>query len=93
MDGASGSRWLPALALAFNAFTWGVSWWPFRELQRLGLHPLWATASFFMLGAALMLAGTGIWIVLKRRGPGGLLPTRAERSGISGMARGQGAAT
>ncbi|MBL9205570.1 MAG: flagellar biosynthetic protein FliO [Opitutaceae bacterium] len=35
--------------------------------------------SWTLLVAALLLAGTGIWIVLKRRGPGGLLPTRAER--------------
>ena len=31
---------LAALALTFNAFTWGVSWWPFRQMQGLGLHPL-----------------------------------------------------
>ncbi len=35
---------LPALALVANAFIWGVSWWPLRELQSLGLHPLWTTA-------------------------------------------------
>ena len=27
-------------ALLLNAFTWGVSWWPFRTLQALGVHPL-----------------------------------------------------
>ncbi len=48
------STW-PLLALVFNAFVWGLSWWPLRQLQGLGLHPLWATASFFMLGTALML--------------------------------------
>ncbi|MCY7315106.1 MAG: DMT family transporter [Rubrivivax sp.] len=37
----------PALALSFNAFTWGVSWWPFRQLQAAGLHPLWATALIY----------------------------------------------
>jgi hypothetical protein len=31
---------LPAIALVFNAFTWGVSWWPFRQLEAAGLHPL-----------------------------------------------------
>lgn len=40
---------LPALALVFNAFTWGVSWWPFRQLEQLGLHPLWATALIYTL--------------------------------------------
>ncbi|MCZ8286470.1 MAG: DMT family transporter [Bacteroidia bacterium] len=32
------------LALTLNAFVWGVSWWPLRELHSYGLHPLWATA-------------------------------------------------
>jgi drug/metabolite transporter (DMT)-like permease len=40
---------LPVLALVFNAFTWGVSWWPFRQLEAQGLHPLWATASIYLL--------------------------------------------
>jgi drug/metabolite transporter (DMT)-like permease len=35
---------LAAGALVCNAFVWGVSWWPFRELQAQGLHPLWSTA-------------------------------------------------
>lgn len=46
---------LPVLALLFNAFTWGVSWWPFRQMQAQGLHPLWATALIYAL-AALALA-------------------------------------
>ena len=41
--------WLPMLALVFNAFTWGVSWWPFRQLESAGLHPLWATALIYLL--------------------------------------------
>lgn len=40
---------LAALALLLNALTWGVSWWPFRQLQSLGLHPLWATALIYLL--------------------------------------------
>jgi len=39
-----------------NAFVWGVSWWPFRELHGRGLHPLWATALIY----ALLLAGA--WV-------------------------------
>ena len=46
---------LPAAALVVNAFIWGVSWWPFRELQGLGLHPLWATALVYGLVLALLL--------------------------------------
>jgi drug/metabolite transporter (DMT)-like permease len=38
------TRWLAVLALTFNAFTWGVSWWPFRQLEARGLHALWSTA-------------------------------------------------
>ena len=40
---------LAAGALVVNAFVWGVSWWPFRELQNAGLHPLWATAAVYLL--------------------------------------------
>jgi len=46
---AGGGAWLPVLGLLFNAFTWGVSWWPFRQLQAQGLHPLWATALIYLL--------------------------------------------
>jgi drug/metabolite transporter (DMT)-like permease len=44
---------LPVLGLMLNAFTWGVSWWPFRWLAAQGLHPLWATA--FVYGVAVLL--------------------------------------
>jgi drug/metabolite transporter (DMT)-like permease len=47
---------LPALALVLNAFVWGVSWWPFRELQGHGLHPLWATALIYLVSMACLLA-------------------------------------
>ena len=46
-------RFFPVLALIFNAFVWGVSWWPFRRLHEAGLHPLWATALMY----ALVLVG------------------------------------
>ncbi len=42
----------PVLGLLFNALAFGVSWWPLREMQLRGLHPLWATA--FMYGLALV---------------------------------------
>jgi drug/metabolite transporter (DMT)-like permease len=52
----------PALALLLNAFVWGVSWWPFRQLQALGLHPLWATALVYLISMALLLAfRPGAW--------------------------------
>jgi len=46
---------LAALGLMANAFTWGVSWWPFRELQGLGVHPLWATAFIYVLALLALL--------------------------------------
>lgn len=30
-----------------NALVWGLSWWPLRQLNALGLHPLWVTAFVF----------------------------------------------
>ena len=50
------TRALPALALVFNAFTWGVSWWPFRELQARGLHPLWATVLIYAVAVLVISA-------------------------------------
>ncbi len=53
---------LAALALVFNAFVFGVSWWPFRALQGHGLHPLWATAFIFVFSVAcIWLARPGGW--------------------------------
>jgi drug/metabolite transporter (DMT)-like permease len=43
-----------AAALLFNAFTWGVSWWPFRQLFAQGVHPLWATALCYLLVSAVL---------------------------------------
>jgi drug/metabolite transporter (DMT)-like permease len=46
----------PALALVLNAFVWGISWWPFRALHELGLHPLWSTAAVYLVCLACVLA-------------------------------------
>jgi drug/metabolite transporter (DMT)-like permease len=40
---------LAALGLLLNAFVWGLAWWPFRELQKFGLHPLWSNTMIFGL--------------------------------------------
>ncbi len=37
-----------------NALVWGVSWWPFRQLQAQGLHPLWATALIYLVAVAVI---------------------------------------
>ncbi len=53
---------LAALALVFNAFVWGVSWWPFRQLEGLGLHPLWATVLIYGVAVlAITLARPAAW--------------------------------
>jgi drug/metabolite transporter (DMT)-like permease len=46
----------PVLALMLNAFVWGISWWPFRELQAHGLHPLWSTTLIYVLSLMCLLA-------------------------------------
>ena len=46
---------LAVLALALNAFVWGLSWWPLRQLDTHGLHPLWATACVFALATAVLI--------------------------------------
>ena len=53
---------LAAGALVFNALVWGVSWWPFRELQGYGLHPLWASALMYLaIAAGLLLMRFKVW--------------------------------
>ncbi len=51
-----GSAALAAAALLVNAFVWGVSWWPFRQLESAGLHPLWATALIYACALLCLLA-------------------------------------
>lgn len=45
---------LAVLALALNALVWGLSWWPLRQLDADGLHPLWATACVFTLATVVL---------------------------------------
>jgi drug/metabolite transporter (DMT)-like permease len=61
------SLW-PVLALGFNAFTWGLSWLPFRALEARGLHPLWATVLIYLTAVlAITLARPHAWGLLLRR--------------------------
>jgi drug/metabolite transporter (DMT)-like permease len=46
---------LAVLALALNALVWGLSWWPLRQLNAEGLHPLWATAAVFALATLVLI--------------------------------------
>jgi drug/metabolite transporter (DMT)-like permease len=58
---ASRNLW-PALALVLNAFVWGVSWWPFRQLEAAGLHPLWATVLIYGFAVGVItLARPAAW--------------------------------
>jgi drug/metabolite transporter (DMT)-like permease len=62
MNANARARWLPALALVLNALTWGVSWWPFRQLAAQGLHPLWATVMIYTLAVVVItLWRRGAW--------------------------------
>src|SRR5574337_428196 len=57
----------PVAALVFNAFVWGVSWWPLRFLEGQGLHPLWATALIYLLAVAFIgLARPASWADVAR---------------------------
>ncbi len=49
------ARWLAVGGLVFNAFTWGVSWWPFRQLGAQGLHPLWLTGCIYSIAVVVLL--------------------------------------
>ena len=52
---AAPGRWLAVAALLFNAFSFGLSWWPMRQINALGLHPLWLTGISFAVAVALLL--------------------------------------
>ena len=52
---ATPGRWLAVAALLFNAFGFGVIWWPFRQIGALGLHPLWLTGISYALVVLLLL--------------------------------------
>ena len=44
----------PVMGLLLNAFVWGLSWWPLREMQALGLHPLWSSGLIFGLALVVL---------------------------------------
>lgn len=62
MNTAATERAAAALAILLNAFTWGLSWLPFRWLRDAGLHGLWATAAVFTLSVAIVtITRPGSW--------------------------------
>ena len=44
----------PVMGLLLNALVWGLSWWPLREMQALGLHPLWSSGLIFGLALVVL---------------------------------------
>ena len=56
LSGTGPGAWVPALCLTFNALVWGVSWWPLRQLQAIGLHPLWATVLVYLVAVLVIVA-------------------------------------
>jgi drug/metabolite transporter (DMT)-like permease len=79
--GHTSPKSLAVAGLLFNAFVWGVCWWPLKELEALGLHPLWATAlvyAFVFVSIALWLwrrgqlqswgGHPGLWLLLLASG-------------------------
>ncbi len=59
----------PVLALLANALIFGLSWWPFREMQSLGLHPLWATALMYSLSFFIISLMRPQWLKSLREHP------------------------
>ena len=55
-QGGASRPTLAVLALVLNALVWGISWWPLRELQAKGLHPLWSTVMIYLVAAI------GVWV-------------------------------
>ncbi|QRF57941.1 DMT family transporter [Variovorax paradoxus] len=53
---------MPAFALIFNAFVWGLSWFPFRHIEGHGLHPVWTTCLIYLAIATVVgLLRRGAW--------------------------------
>jgi len=62
-----------------NGLVWGTSWWPFRQLESHGLHPLWATVLVYLLAVAAigcarprafgqLLSAPALWILVLASG-------------------------
>jgi len=65
---------MPILALMLNATIWGLSWWPFRQFEGAGMHPLWTTVILYTLSWVVVIASQrgavsewlrspGLWLV------------------------------
>ncbi|MBO9516220.1 MAG: DMT family transporter [Variovorax sp.] len=69
---------MAALALVFNAFVWGVSWFPFRQIEAHGLHPVWTTFLVYAaIAMVIALLRRSMWHVFARQPALGLLALAA----------------
>lgn len=70
---------MPVFALMFNAVVWGLSWWPFRQFEAAGMHPLWTTVIMYALSWIVVLVtqrgampeflrSPGLWLVMLAAG-------------------------
>ena len=50
------SALFPTLALMFNALVWGTSWWPLRQFEQAGVHPLWTTMIVYSMCVLVIVA-------------------------------------
>ncbi len=75
---------LPFAALLFNAFVWGLAWWPFQYMHQAGLHPLWATACMYAVVLLALLAWRPGLLMQVRQHPG--LWLLALASGLNNVA-------
>jgi drug/metabolite transporter (DMT)-like permease len=68
------TQWLAVSGLLLNALAWGLSWWPFRELEKSGLHPLWSNVMIFGIAVVAvcvvrpqawrgLLSVRGLWLL------------------------------
>ncbi len=55
MSPLPGHTGLAVAGLLLNALVFGLSWWPFKQLQAIGLHPLWSTAVVYLLALLALL--------------------------------------
>ena len=53
---------LPVFVLLFSSIGWGLTWWPVKQLNALGLDSLWLIAIAFLTGAVVLLP----WFFVQR---------------------------
>lgn len=82
---------MPILALMLNATIWGLSWWPFRQFESAGMHPLWTTVIMYLLSWVVVTATQRGAMAEWWRSPGLWLVTLA--AGVTNTAFNWGVAT